>query len=123
MNEACRILKDNGAKRALVLNVSGAFHSPLMESAREELAAAIKETEFSTPVCPIYQNVDGMAHTDATEIKENLMKQLTGSVLWTKEVNSMVEAGATSFTECGPGKALQGMIAKICKGNDNITIQ
>jgi len=123
VNEACRILKDNGAKRALVLNVSGAFHSPLMESAREELAAAIKETEFSTPVCPVYQNVDGMAHTDATEIKENLMKQLTGSVLWTKEVNSMVEAGATSFTECGPGKALQGMIAKICKGNDNITIQ
>ena len=123
VNEACRILKEKGAKRALVLNVSGAFHSPLMESAREELAAAIQETVFSTPVCPVYQNVDGTAHTDAAEIKENLMKQLTGSVLWTKEVNNMVEAGATSFTECGPGKALQGMIAKICKGNESITIQ
>ena len=122
VNEACNKLKEAGAKRALVLPVGGAFHSPLMQPAKEELEAAIAVTEFHKPICPVYQNVDGLPHTDPEEIKANLIAQLTASVLWTKEVNNMVAAGATSFTECGPGKALQGMIAKICKGNDAISI-
>lgn len=122
VNSACEKLKAAGAKRALVLPVGGAFHSPLMQPAKEELQAAIEKTEFSTPRCPIYQNVDGKAHTDASEIKQNLIAQLTASVLWTQEVTSMIEAGATDFTECGPGKALQGMIAKIAKGNDAVTV-
>lgn len=120
---ACTAMKEAGAKRALVLPVSGAFHSPLMQPAKEELEAAIAATQFHTPICPVYQNVDACAHTDADEIKQNLIKQLTASVLWTKEVQNMVAAGATEFTECGPGKALQGMIAKICKGNDAIVIK
>lgn len=119
---ACAKLKEKGAKRALVLPVGGAFHSPLMQPAKEELEAAIAVTEFQKPICPVYQNVDGAAHTDPEEIKSNLIKQLTSSVLWTKEVENMVAAGATSFTECGPGKALQGMIAKICKGNDAVNV-
>lgn len=119
---ACAKLKEKGAKRALVLPVGGAFHSPLMQPAKEELEAAIAVTEFQKPICPVYQNVDGAAHTDPEEIKANLIKQLTSSVLWTKEVENMVAAGATSFTECGPGKALQGMIAKICKGNDAVSV-
>lgn len=119
---ACAKLKEKGAKRALVLPVGGAFHSPLMQPAKEELEAAIAVTEFQKPICPVYQNVDGAAHTDPEEIKSNLIKQLTSSVLWTKEVENMVAAGATSFTECGPGKALQGMIAKICKGNDAVSV-
>ncbi len=93
-----------------------------MQPAKDELEAAIAATEFHTPVCPVYQNVDGAAHTDPEEIKANLIKQLTASVLWTKEVQNMAAAGATSFTECGPGKALQGMIAKICKGQTEVTI-
>lgn len=117
---ACTRLKEAGAKRALMLPVSGAFHSPLMQPAQEELEAAIAATEFNVPVCPVYQNVDGQAHTNPEEIKANLIAQLTASVLWTKEVNNMIAAGATSFTECGPGKALQGMISKISR---DVTVQ
>lgn len=119
---ACTRLKEAGAKRALVLPVGGAFHSPIMQLAQEELEAAIAATEFHTPRCPVYQNVDGEAHTNPEEIKANLIAQLTASVLWTKEVTNMVAAGATEFTECGPGKALQGMISKICKGNDAVSV-
>ena len=114
---ACQRLKEAGAKRALVLPVGGAFHSPLMQPAQEELEEAIANTEFHKPICPVYQNVDGLPHTDPEEIKANLIAQLTASVRWTKEVEEMVANGATDFTECGPGKTLQGMIAKICKGN------
>ena len=120
---ACNRLKEAGAKRALVLPVGGAFHSPIMQPAKEELEAAIAATTFHTPRCPVYQNVDGEAHTAPEEIKANLIAQLTASVLWTKEVNNIVAAGATEFTECGPGKALQGMISKICKGNDAVSVQ
>ncbi|QFQ12052.1 [acyl-carrier-protein] S-malonyltransferase [Pseudoprevotella muciniphila] len=123
VNTACTMLKEAGAKRALILNVSGGFHSPMMQPAKEELEAAIAATTFSAPRCPVYQNVDGEAHTDAEEIKANLIQQLTSPVRWTKEVNAMVAAGATDFIECGPGKALQGMIAKICKGNADISIR
>lgn len=123
INEACARLKAAGAKRALPLPVGGAFHSPLMQPAKEELQAAIEATAFKAPRCPIYQNVDGQAHTDAEEIKANLIAQLTASVRWTQEVQAMLEAGATSFTECGPGKALQGMISKIAAGREGITIQ
>ena len=122
VNVACEKLKEAGAKRALVLPVGGAFHSPLMQPAKDELQAAIEKTEFHTPRCPIYQNVDGKAHSDAAEIKANLMAQLTASVLWTKEVCNMLEAGATEFIECGPGKALQGMVSKIAKGREDVTI-
>jgi len=122
INAACEKLKEAGAKRAMVLPVGGAFHSPLMQPAKDELQAAIEKTEFHTPCCPVYQNVDAKAHTDAAEIKQNLIAQLTASVRWTQEVQNMLEAGATAFTECGPGKALQGMIAKIAKGNESITI-
>ena len=115
VNAACEKLKAAGAKRALVLPVSGAFHSPLMQAAKDELAAAIEHTEFKTPLCPVYQNVDALPHTDPAEIKANLMAQLTGSVRWTKSVQNMIADGATDFTECGPGKALQGMIAKISR--------
>ena len=118
---ACEKLKAAGAKRALVLPVGGAFHSPLMQPAKEELEAAIEATSFNTPKCPVYQNVDAQAHTDAGEIKANLIAQLTASVRWTQEVQNMIAAGATDFTECGPGKALQGMIGKIAKGNDAVT--
>lgn len=113
VNAACDKLKAAGAKRALVLPVGGAFHSPLMQPAQEELQKAIESTEFHTPHCPIYQNVDAQAHTDAAEIKANLIAQLTASVRWTYEVQNMIAAGATEFIECGPGKALQGMIVKI----------
>lgn len=121
VNEACEKLKAAGAKRALVLPVGGAFHSPLMQPAKDELQAAIEKTEFKTPICPVYQNVDAKAHTDAAEIKDNLIAQLTASVRWTQEVQNMIAAGATEFIECGPGKALQGMIAKIAKGNDAVS--
>ncbi len=117
---ACQRLKEAGAKRALVLNVSGAFHSPLMMPAQQELAEAIETTQFQAPQCPIYQNVDGKAHTDPEEIKANLLRQLTSSVRWTEEITAMADAGATEFIECGPGKALQGMVAKICKGREGI---
>ncbi len=115
VNEACEQLKAAGAKRALPLKVGGAFHSPLMQPAKDELQAAIEQTAFQTPKCPVYQNVDGKPHTDPAEIKANLIAQLTSSVRWTQCVQNMIQDGATDFTECGPGKALQGMIAKISK--------
>lgn len=110
--KACELLKEKGAKRALPLKVGGAFHSPLMESARQELAEGIKNTAFATPICPVYQNVDALPHTSPEEIKENLVKQLTSSVLWTKIVQNMYKDGAREFVEVGPGAALQGMIKK-----------
>ena len=118
---ACEKLKEADAKRALLLPVGGAFHSPLMQPAKDELQAAIEATTFNTPKCAVYQNVDAQAHTDAEEIKANLIAQLTASVRWTQEVQNMIAAGATDFTECGPGKVLQGMIGKIAKGNDAVT--
>ena len=123
VGEACNRLKEAGAKRALPLPVGGAFHSPLMQPAKDELQTAIEQTTFQTPRCPIYQNVDGKAHTDAAEIKQNLIAQLTASVRWTQEVENMLAAGATEFVECGPGKALQGMIAKISRGQENIVVR
>ncbi|GGH78876.1 [acyl-carrier-protein] S-malonyltransferase [Filimonas zeae] len=112
---ACERLKAAGAKRALVLPVGGAFHSPLMAPAREELAAAIEATTFNTPACPVYQNVVARAVSDAAAIKQNLISQLTGAVRWTQSVQAMVADGATHFTEAGPGKVLQGLVAKIEK--------
>ena len=123
VNAACVKLKEAGAKRALVLPVSGAFHSPLMQPAKDELEAAIAATTFHAPKCPVYQNVDALPHTDPEEIKANLIAQLTASVLWTKEVEHMIADGATVFTECGPGKTLQGMIAKIAKGNEAVSVK
>lgn len=122
VNEACERLKAAGAKRALPLKVGGAFHSPLMQPAKDELQAAIEATEFHTPKCPVYQNVDALPHIDPAEIKLNLIAQLTAPVKWTYEVQKMIADGATDFTECGPGKALQGMIAKIATGNDAVTV-
>lgn len=113
INEACEKLKEAGARRALVLPVGGAFHSPLMEPAREELAAAIENTTFSTPICPIYQNVPTTAINNADEIKKNLISQLTAPVKWTQSVQQMVKDGASLFTEVGPGKVLQGLVKKI----------
>lgn len=113
VTEACEAMKAAGAKRALILPVGGAFHSPLMEPAREELAAAIENTTFSTPSCPIYQNVNAQPSTDVATIKANLIAQLTGPVRWTQSVQNMVADGATKFVECGPGKVLQGLVKKI----------
>ncbi len=113
INIACEKMKAAGAKRALVLPVGGAFHSPLMEPARIELAAAIHATSFNTPICPIYQNVTAMAVSDPAEIKMNLISQLTAPVKWTQTINQMITDGATSFTEVGPGKVLQGLVKKI----------
>ncbi len=113
VDAACEKLKASGAKRALRLKVGGAFHSPLMEPARAELAAAIEATDFSTPVCPVYQNVDGRPHTDPAEIKANLVAQLTSPVRWTQSVQAMITDGATEFVELGPGKVLQGLVMKI----------
>jgi [acyl-carrier-protein] S-malonyltransferase len=110
---ACEKLKAAGAKRALPLQVGGAFHSPLMEPAREELAAAIESTRFSNPICPVYQNVNAAPSTNVDEIKKNLMSQLTAPVRWTQSVQAMVAGGATTFIECGPGKVLQGLVKKI----------
>ena len=115
INKACEASKAAGAKRALPLKVGGAFHSPLMQPAKDELQAAIEQTVFSAPKCPVYQNVDGKPHTDAEEIKANLIAQLTSSVRWTSSVQNMIADGADDFTECGPGKALQGMIGRIDK--------
>ncbi|MCH5246175.1 MAG: ACP S-malonyltransferase [Muribaculaceae bacterium] len=113
VNEACTRLKEAGAKRALPLKVGGAFHSPCMEPARAELAEAIQNTTFSTPSVPVYQNVDAKPHTDPAEIKANLIAQLTGAVRWTQSVQNMIADGATEFVELGPGKVLQGLVAKI----------
>jgi [acyl-carrier-protein] S-malonyltransferase len=112
---ACERLKAAGAKRALMLPVGGAFHSPLMAPAREELKAAIEATHFNTPTCPVYQNVVAAAVTDPAEIRQNLIDQLTGAVRWTQSVQAMVADGATHFTEVGPGKVLQGLVGKIHK--------
>lgn len=112
---ACEKMKEAGAKRALILPVGGAFHSPMMEPAREELAAAIEATNFSTPVCPVYQNVTASAVSDPAEIKKNLIIQLTAPVKWTQSVQQMIADGATLFTEVGPGKVLAGLIGKIDK--------
>ena len=109
------VCAEAGAKRALVLKVGGAFHSPLMQPAKDELQAAIEATEIKMPKCPVYQNVDAKPHTDPAEIKANLIAQLTSSVRWTQSVQNMIADGADDFTECGPGKALQGMISKINK--------
>lgn len=116
IEKACAILKEKGAKRALPLKVGGAFHSPLMESARQELAEGINNTTFDTPICPVYQNVDALPHSNPEEIKQNLVKQLTSSVLWTKIVQNMGKDGANEFIEVGPGTALQGMIKKTLEG-------
>lgn len=112
---ACEKMKAAGAKRALKLPVGGAFHSPLMESAKEELSAAIQKTTFHRPVCPVYQNVIAKAVIDPDQIKQNLIDQLTGPVRWTQSIEAMIKDGATKFTEVGPGKVLQGLIAKINK--------
>lgn len=110
---ACQKLTEAGAKRALMLPVGGAFHSPLMEPAREELAEAIASTSFSNPSCPVFQNVDAKSYTDVSEIKKNLISQLTAPVRWTQIVENMIAAGATEFVECGPGKVLQGLVKKV----------
>ena len=113
VNEACEALKAAGAKRALPLSVSGAFHSPLMQPAKEELEKAIADTEFKTPSCPVYQNVDARPHTSPLEIKENLIAQLTAPVRWTETIKQMISDGAEDFAEFGPGNVQQGLIKKI----------
>jgi [acyl-carrier-protein] S-malonyltransferase len=113
VNKACEALKAAGAKRALLLPVGGAFHSPLMQSAQAALAAAIEKTAFQPARCPVYQNVDAAPHSDPTEIKANLLAQLTAPVRWTQSVQAMARDGATTFLECGPGKVLQGLVKKI----------
>ena len=120
---ACEQLKAAGAKRALPLKVGGAFHSPLMEPARQELAAAIESTRFEQPICPVYQNVDALPHTDPEDIKRNLIAQLTASVRWTQTVRNMLADGATSFLEIGPGKVLQGLIKKVDPATETDGIQ
>lgn len=112
---ACEQLKAAGAKRALILPVGGAFHSPLMISAKEELAKAIHSTSFNKPTCPVYQNVTATAVVDPSEIKNNLIDQLTGAVMWTQCIQSMINDQATTFVECGPGKVLQGLVQKVNK--------
>jgi [acyl-carrier-protein] S-malonyltransferase len=113
VEKACEMLKEQGAKRAMMLPVGGAFHSPLMEPARKELASAIETTRFSEPICPVYQNVTTFAVTDPGAIKENLVFQLTAPVKWTQSVQNMIKDGATHFIEVGPGKVLQGLVKKI----------
>jgi [acyl-carrier-protein] S-malonyltransferase len=115
VDEACVKLKEAGARRALRLPVGGAFHSPLMEPARQELEAAIAEAEFMTPSCPVYQNVDALPYTDAELIKKNLIAQLTAPVRWTQIVEKMLEDGVTEFTELGPGNVLQGLVSKVSR--------
>lgn len=112
IQEACKAMKGAGAKRALPLPVGGGFHSPLMEPARQELAEAIEKTQFHTPICPVYQNVDALPHTSPAEIKENLLKQLTSPVKWTQTVMNMTKDGATEYAELGPGAVLEGLIKK-----------
>ncbi len=115
IKEACAKLKEAGAKRALPLAVSGAFHSPLMEMARVELAKAIEAAPVDAPICPVYQNVDAKPHTDPKEIKDNLLKQLTSPVRWTQSVINMINDGMVEFVECGPGQVLTGLIGRIQK--------
>lgn len=121
VEEACEKMKEAGAKRALILPVRGAFHSPMMEPARTALATAIEATTFSTPICPVYQNVTASAVTDPSEIKKNLIIQLTAPVRWTQSVQQMIKDGATSFTEVGPGKVLVGLVGKINKEVETIS--
>ena len=123
VGQACAAMKEAGAKRALPLPVSGAFHSPVMEPARAELASAIEATAFNTPSCPIYQNVSAAAETDPDRIKANLLAQLTSPVLWTQSVRAMLADGASEFTEIGPGSVLQGLIGRIAKDIEGIIIQ
>ncbi len=123
IEKACEVLKGKGARRALVLPVGGAFHSPLMEPAREELAAAINATTFNTPTCSIYQNVTTTAVTDPSAIKENLIAQLTAPVKWTQSVQHMINDGATLFTEVGPGKVLSGLVKKIDRSMETISAE
>ena len=113
IEEACVKMKEAGAKRALLLQVGGAFHSPFMEPAKVELSKAIEETKFSNPICPVYQNVSTIGETDSAVIKQNLIAQLTSPVKWTQSVENMIEDGATEFIELGPGKVLQGLVSKI----------
>lgn len=113
VDKACELLLQAGAKRALKLNVGGAFHSPLMELARVELQSAIENTEINEPICPIYQNIDAKPYTDVANIKHNLISQLTGAVRWTQTIEKMLQDGATSFTEVGPGSVLQGLVKKV----------
>ncbi|MES3019728.1 MAG: ACP S-malonyltransferase [Bacteroidota bacterium] len=113
VDKACELLTAAGAKRALKLNVGGAFHSPLMEAARVELQAAIEATDIKEPICPVYQNIDAKPYKDVSSIKHNLIAQLTGAVRWTQTVEKMLEHGATSFTEVGPGSVLQGLVRKV----------
>ncbi|MCU0356350.1 MAG: ACP S-malonyltransferase [Cyclobacteriaceae bacterium] len=119
---ACEKLKAAGAKRALPLQVGGAFHSPLMQPAREELASAIEDTHFSNPVCPVYQNVNALPSTDIMAIRKNLIDQLTAPVRWTQTVQRMVADGATTFVECGPGKVLQGLVKKIAPETEAMSL-
>ena len=119
---ACEKMKEAGAKRALILPVGGAFHSPMMEPAREELAAAIEATIFSTPICPVYQNVTAKAVYDPNEIKKNLIIQLTAPVKWTQSIQQMIKDGATSFTEVGPGRVLVGLVGKIDKEVETFSV-
>jgi len=121
VEKACEAMKAAGAKRALLLPVGGAFHSPMMEPAREELAAAIEATTFKTPICPVYQNVTASAVSSADEIKKNLITQLTAPVKWTQSVQQMIADGATSYTEVGPGKVLVGLVNKIDKDVETIS--
>ena len=120
---ACRKLTEAGAKRVLPLKVGGAFHSPLMEPARQELEAAIKNTRFNAPVCPVYQNVDAKPYTDPLKIQENLIAQLTASVRWTQIMKNMIADGAGSFLEIGPGKVLQGLLKKVDAAIETTGIQ
>jgi len=120
INTACETLKEKGARRALVLPVGGAFHSPLMEPAREELAEAIKNANFESPICPIYQNVTASGVTDPEAIQQNVITQLTAPVKWTQTMKQMIADGATSFTEVGPGNVLQGLVKKIDRGLETI---
>ncbi len=122
VDKACAILTEKGAKRALKLPVGGAFHSPLMEPAREELAAAIEAASFSVPVCPVYQNVNALPVTSPAEIKKNLIAQLTAPVRWTQTVRNMIAGGATLFTEIGPGKVLQGLVKKVDRNMETFGI-
>ncbi|WP_297089769.1 ACP S-malonyltransferase [uncultured Draconibacterium sp.] len=122
IDKACELLTEKGAKRAIKLVVGGAFHSPFMEPAREELAAAIEATTFNTPACPVYQNVDAQPVSDPAVIKENLIAQLTAPVKWTKIMENMIADGATSFTEVGPGKVLQGLVKKVDRKMETIGV-
>jgi [acyl-carrier-protein] S-malonyltransferase len=123
VNVACEKLKEAGAKRALVLPVGGGFHSPMMEPAKNELAKAIEETKFNTPICAVYQNVNAKAVTNPAEIKANLIEQLTAPVKWTQTIENMIKEGASSFTEIGPGKTLQGLIKKVDKNAETFGME